>query len=247
MKALILAAGYATRLYPLTKRYPKSLLPVRGRPIIDYALEKLESIPEIDEVIVVTNNKFITHFRKWQKSRALSKKVSLLNDLTRSNETRRGAIGDLDFAIRRKNLRDDLLIVGGDNIFDAGLLPFVEFSKDHPAKPVIGVFDIGKKKEAFKYGVVRLDKNKRVVDFKEKPLHPKSSLVGMCVYFFPKETLGLIKDFLKSKAGKKDATGFYIDWLRSKKAVYGFVFRGKWYDIGDKKFLNAAKESFRKS
>jgi len=247
MKALILAAGYATRLYPLTKEYPKPLLTVKHKPIIDFIIDKLNTIDEIDEIIVVTNSKFVSRFRKWQQKVHTQKRIILVDDLTRDNLDRRGAIGDIDFTINKKRIEDDLLVVGGDNLFDADLKDFILFVNARRNSPVIGAYNIRDKLNAKNYGVLKLDKNNRLIDFQEKPKNPKSTLVAMCLYYFPKERLGLIKEYLKNKIKKTDATGLYIDWLRKKFPVYGFVFDGKWYDIGDHKFYNEAKYKFQKN
>jgi len=244
MKALILAAGYATRLYPLTKEYPKPLLKLNKKPIIDYILENLEAIEQIDEIIVVTNSKFISHFRRWAKKQKIQKRLSLVDDLTRSLKDRLGAIGDMRFAIDKKCINDDLLVIGGDNLFDSDLRKFLTFSKSHKENPVIGVYNIRNRKKAKHYGVIKLDKENRLIDFQEKPKKPNSTLVAMCLYYFPQEKLGLIKEYLKDMAQKRDATGLYIDWLRKEVPVYGFVFGGRWYDIGDHKFYDEAKQKF---
>ncbi|MFA5410414.1 MAG: nucleotidyltransferase family protein [Candidatus Omnitrophota bacterium] len=245
MKALILAAGYATRLYPLTEDYPKPLLKVGAKPIIDYIVDKLEKLAGIDEIIVVTNSRFISHFRAWQRGLKLKKPLSLVDDLTKSLKDKRGAIGDMDFAIAKKGIRDDLLIIGGDNIFDGDLENFLLFARNNKPNPVIGAYKIKDKKETKKYGVLGLDKKKRIIDFQEKPDKAKSRLIAMCLYYFPKEKLHLIRGYLSAARGKRDATGFYIDWLRKRVPVYGYEFKGHWFDIGDSKFYKAAKNIFK--
>lgn len=246
MKALILAAGYATRLYPLTKEYPKPLLMVKKRAIIDFIIDKLKTIKEIDEIIVVTNSRFILQFEQWRSTLAIKNRISLVDDLTKDNRSRRGAIGDTYFAIRRRRLKDDLLVIGGDNLFDADLKGFLLFAKARKRSPVLGAYNIRNKLNAKKYGVVSLDKENRLIDFKEKPKNPASTLVAMCLYYFPKETLRFIKEYLNRKEKKYDATGLYIDWLRKRVAVFAFVFKGRWFDIGDYKFYNQAREAFIK-
>lgn len=244
MKVLILAAGYATRLYPLTKEYPKPLLMVGNRPIIDHIIGKVNALPGVSEIIVITNSKFIGRFRGW-KARLRSKvKISLVDDLTKGLSDRRGAIGDMNFAINKKRIRDDLLVIGGDNLFQYGLDKFMKFASSRKPSPVIGVYDIKDKKEAHKYGVIRLNRNKMITGFWEKPARPKSTLVGMCLYYFPGSGLNLLKDYLDSNTDGHDATGFYIDWLKDRVPVYGFEFSGKWFDIGDHKYYNRAKEEF---
>ena len=244
MKALILAAGYATRLYPLTREYPKPLLEVNGRPIIDYIIDKLDKIEDIREIIVITNNKFIPQFKKWQIKLSCQKKISLVDDLTKDHIDRRGAIGDMDFAIKKKRIRDDLLAIGGDNLFDGGLADFISFAKINQPQPTIGVYNIRQKKQAKNYGVVRLGKDNKVLDFQEKPVSPKSTLIAMCLYYFPKGKLRLSKKYLDRKTDKTDATGFYIDWLRKQERVYGFIFTGRWYDIGHPEIYKEAKENY---
>jgi len=244
MKALVLAAGYATRLYPLTKEFPKPLLTVRERPIIDYIIDKLDKVKDIDEIIVVTNNKFISLFKKWADEIESQKRISLVNDLTKSHEDRRGAIGDMNFVLEKEHINDNLLVIGGDNLFDGDLGDFISFAKAHRPNPVIGTYDIKDKLQAKKYGVIRMDKKNQLIDFKEKPDKPNSTLVAMCLYYFPKERLSLIKKYLDIKHDKHDATGFYIDWLRKEVPVYGFAFEGRWYDIGHHQFYNEAKQKF---
>lgn len=241
MKALILAAGYATRLYPLTKEYPKPLLEVGNRPIINYIIDKLEPLDEIDEILVVTNSKFMPKFNKWRSNLRSKKPISLVDDLTKSNSDRRGAIGDITFVINKKRLKDDLLVIGGDNLFSGDLKEFFSFVKGNTS-PVIGAYNIKDKGAAKKYGVIKLDKKNKLVDFKEKPKNPKSTLIAMCLYYFPRGKLKLIKEYLCSSKETCDATGFYIDWLRKRVPVYGFVFDGFWYDIGDHKFYREAKQ-----
>lgn len=244
MKALILAAGYATRLYPLTKEYPKSLLKVGRKHLINYIIEKLRWLNDIDEIIVVTNSKFVSLFKSWAKKLKLGKRLTLVDDLTKGLGDRRGAIGDIHFAVTKKRIRDNLLIIGGDNLFDSRLNDFLKFAQDYKNSPIIGVYDIKSKAEAAKYGVIKLDKENRVVGFQEKPKFPKSALIAMCLYYFPKNKLRLINEYIK-KTAKHDATGFYIDWLRRKEAVYGYVFKGAWFDIGDPKVYKQAKRKFK--
>ena len=244
MKVLILAAGYATRLYPLTRGYPKPLLEIKGRPIINYIVDKLSSVSAIDEIYVVTNSKFIGFFHKWLKSVKSPKKIVLVDDLTKNNQDRLGAIGDINFTISKKKIRDDLLVIGGDNLFNGSLSGFLNSVKKNTLAVNIGLYRLKQKKDASRYGVAKLDRHKRVISFEEKPRHPQSSLVAMCLYFIPKDCLGLIKEYIQSGKKKTDATGGYIAWLKGRAPVYGYVFNGFWFDIGDHKYLNAAKEKF---
>ena len=245
MKALILAAGYATRMYPLTKDYPKSLLMIRQKPIINYIIDKLQTISDLNEIVVITNHKFIFLFRKWVKRVHSQKRIGTVDDLTCNPDDRLGAIGDINFTINKKHIKEDLLVIGGDNLFNHDLSYFISFAKANKPNPVIGVYDIKNMDEAKKYGLIKLNRKNRVVDFQEKPKSPKSTLVAMCLYYFPKERLHLVKEYLDEKRHKDDATGFYIDWLRKTIPVYGVVFDGFWYDIGDRKFYKEAKQKFK--
>lgn len=244
MKALILAAGYATRLYPLTKEYPKPLLEVKGRPIINYIVAKLEAIAGIDEIYIVTNSKFILDFSRWLRSVESPKKITLIDDLTKNNRDRLGAIGDINFAVKRQNVRDDLLVIGGDNLFSGSLKGFFDSSVKRKPAASLGLYRLKQKKDASRYGVVKLDNQKKVISFEEKPGKPQSSLVAMCLYYIPKDCLSLIKDYIRDKKRRADTTGGYIAWLKEKIDVYGYEFSGSWFDIGDYKYLNAAKKNF---
>lgn len=243
MKALILAAGYATRLYPLTKEYPKPLLKVGSRHLIDHIIDKLDILSQIDEIIVITNSKFIAFFRKWGRNLRIKKKLSLVDDLTKTLDDRLGAVGDINFAVNKKHIKDDLLVIGGDNLFDSGLGGFLNFAAKIKDNPVIGAYDIKDESKAHRYGVLKIDKKNKIIDFQEKPPQPKSTLIAMCLYYFPKNKLGLIREYL-SGTNKYDATGYYIDWLRKKAPVYAYIFGGRWYDIGDPQVYNEAKRKF---
>lgn len=220
------------------------MLEVKGKPIINHIIGKLSSIKSIDEIIVVTNSKFIGKFKEWKLGVRESKKITLVDDCTKSNIDRLGAMGDINFVLNKKHIKDDLLIIGGDNLFSGSIKVFTDFALKNKPDATIGVYKLKNIKDASKYGVVGIDKRSRVIEFQEKPDHPKSSLVAMCLYFIPGEKLNLINKYLKIRKGKSDATGKYIDWLKSKEDIYCFVFKGSWYDIGDRKYLSAAKKNF---
>jgi len=246
MKALILAAGYGTRLYPLTINQPKPLLLVNNRPMIDYLMDKLSAVGNLKEVLVVTNDKFFGSFKEWQNKAAGSFKnqqIKIINDGSKTPESRKGAMGDVEFVISAENIQDDLLVLGGDNLFDFGLKEFIKFAQEHSPKVSMGLFDVLHKNEAVKFGVADLSKDFQLKSFIEKPDMPPSTLIGMCLYYFPKESLGQINEYLKSE-NKKDASGDYIHWLYKKQAVYGFVFKGDWFDIGHIDSYSKANKTF---
>jgi glucose-1-phosphate thymidylyltransferase len=224
VKALILAAGYATRLKPLTDDRPKQLLPVGGRPIVDWIVEKIHDAG-IEDVHLVTNARFAPMFAEWGKATG----VTVHDDGTTSNETRLGAIGDMQFV----DLDDDLLVIAGDNLFDDSLADFVEFwrRRDQPASAV-AVHDVGTKELARLYGVVAVDGDDRVVDFVEKPEDPPSTLAATATYLYPRAHARLVDTYL-AEGNPPDQPGNYVAWLHRREPVYAFRFAGGWYDIGD--------------
>ena len=243
MKALILAAGYATRLYPLTKDRPKPLLPVSGQPMIEHILKKIEDIEEIDKIYVVTNEKFAGHFRDWKDAYPSGKEIKIINDATISDEDKLGAIGDMQLVVKEEGLNDDLLVVAGDNLFDFDLGDFINFFKEKGAS--VGLRDVQDREAVKRYSMVEIDEDKKILSFQEKPSQPTTTLIAICLYLFPKEKLNLISEYLK-EGNNPDAPGFYIAWLHRREPVYGFVFEGKWYDIGDLKCYEEANREYNK-
>ncbi|MFH1577672.1 MAG: nucleotidyltransferase family protein [Candidatus Omnitrophota bacterium] len=233
MKVLILAAGYGTRLYPYTKNYPKPLLKIGKRPIINHLLDKIKELSNISGIRVVTNGKFFKQFKAWKSNLSIKYPVRIINDLTRGPKDKLGAVGDMNLIFKADNFKGNFLVLGGDNLFKDSLSDFMRFARAKSPYVSVGLFDIGDKKQASYYGVVNLDKKNRIVKFCEKPLKPKSSLVAMCLYYFPQAKLGLIKDYLGNPANCPDQAGAYISWLSQKDKVYGFVFKNFWFDIGD--------------
>ena len=244
MKALILAAGYATRLYPLTINSPKPLLPVGGRPLIDYIMDKLEELPELQEIYVVTNNRFFKNFEEWASKHPASKKISVINDKTLTNEDRLGAIGDMQLVIKEAKINDDLLIIAGDNLFSFKMRDFIDFARTHSPSCSIVLHNIGSREEARKYGVVKIDENNKLLSFAEKPAEPESNLVAVCIYYFPKKKLSKVAEYLE-QSKHKDAPGNYIGWLVQNDSVCGFIFEDEWYDIGDKNIYERIKDTYK--
>ena len=242
MKALILAAGYATRLYPLTRDRAKPLLPVGGRPIIDYIVDSLESVAEIDRVYVVTNEKFTPSFRRWASEREGRLPIEVINDGTTSDDDKKGAIGDILFTIDRVGIDDDLLVVGGDNLFDLDMKKVVESFRRKGTTVV--AYDIGDRDAARRYGIVATDADGRIVDFREKPEDPPSTLAATALYLFPREGLGLFRTYA-AEGNNLDQPGRYIQWLYRKEPVYAHVFDGLWYDIGNIEMYRRADELYR--
>ena len=247
MKALILAAGYGTRLYPLTKRYPKCLLPIAQRPILDYIKEKLARLKKIKEILIVTNERFFQNFLDWagklQDNRGLNIKV--ISDGTKTEKDRLGAIGDIYFALTKGRIDEDILIIGGDNLFEEDLTAFTKFALSKKPQVSLGVYDIEKKSLAGKYGVVKLGpKDSKVIDFREKPVRPLSSLIATCLYYIPREKLKYFSGYFKDPQNERDSSGSFIRWLSKEDDVYGYVFKKHWYDIGDPQVYKEADKVF---
>lgn len=241
MTTIILAAGYGTRLYPLTRNKPKALLPVGGKTILDRLVEKIKLVKESKRIIIVTNEKFYESFKTW----AEGLDVEVINDGTLDNETRLGAIGDINLVLEKAGIKDDLLITGSDNLFRLDLREFVKFGREKRPSSSIALFDIKDIALAKKYGICGLDKNLRVVSFEEKPPEPKSTLAATALYFIPEEKVSKISDYMKTDLSK-DAPGNLMKWLAKTDELFGYVLGGAWYDIGDKESLRKADEEFRK-
>ena len=244
MKALILAAGYGTRLASVIKDTPKPLIPVGDRPLVDYVVDKLQNIKSLTEIVVVSNNKFTPHFQQWANPRK-GIPIRIVNDGTNTPEERLGSVGDIRFVWENERSLDDWLIIGGDNLFDGDLSEFINYANTKSPAMTIGIYDIHDIQAATKFGVLGIDASKKVISFQEKPQKPASSLITMCLYYFPQQTLVYLDEYLKeSKA--VDAAGSYIKWLSEKKNVYGFQFSGKWYDIGSIESLEDARSHYLK-
>lgn len=247
MKVLILAAGYATRLYPLTLTQPKPLLSVAGKPMIDYVLDNLAPISGIDEVIIVTNAKFAPHFQRWADEYRTTKSplnFTVINDGSTDDSNKLGAIGDLNLVLDRTQLNDDLIVVAGDNLFSQSLEAFGEFCRKHD-RPVLGTFDVGSLDQAKKYGVVKVDGAGGIVSFVEKPEHPPSTLIGIALYFYPRAILPLIRQYL-AEGNNPDQPGRLVQWLYPRMPVLTWAVPGIWYDIGSKETLEEANRIFAK-
>ncbi|MFA6610040.1 MAG: nucleotidyltransferase family protein [Candidatus Omnitrophota bacterium] len=246
MKILILAAGYAIRLHPLTIDNPKPLLEVGGRKMMDIILDKTAEADSSCTVYIISNAKFFGKFEEWLKGSKYKDRISLVNDGTVSNETRHGAIKDMEIAIAEKGIDDDLLVIAGDNLFDFSLVDFLRSAKENPDEISVALHDIADLEAAKRFGVVAIDGQKKVVDFEEKPASPKSTLISTGIYFIPRGKLGTIKEFIKASAHKSDAPGYYVSWMSENYDVYGIAFPEDWCDIGDIESLRKADKKYSK-
>ena len=254
MKAIILAAGYATRLRPLTETLAKPLLPVAERPMIDYITDKIAEVPEVDAVYVVTNHRFAGNFTAWagaqggQLTAADGRAIPLtvLDDGTVSNEDRLGAIGDIRFTVQQGGLAgDDLLIIAGDNLFDFSLAEYVDFWRGKGDGSCIALYECPDMELVKQYSIVELDANERVTSFVEKPENPTTNTVGIATYLYHRNHVPLIEDYL-AEGNSPDQPGKYIAWLHKRVPVYGYRFAGSWLDIGNKEQLLFADNQVRR-
>ena len=243
MKAIILCAGYATRLYPLTENFPKPLLPISNKPLLEHIIEKINEIP-VNEIIIISNHKLINHFKRWREDFQTNLSLKILDDGSTSEENKLGALKDLSFALEKEKIDEDFLVVARDNIHKFSFSDFHnKFKKLN--NNLIAVHDMQDlEKVRKKYGVVLLDKNEKVINFQEKPENPKSTMKSICCYLFKPIIKPLLLQYLQSN--NPDATGYFVEWLIKQKPVYAFQFSEPVYDVGNLESYEEVKKNFDK-
>lgn len=244
MKAIILAAGYATRLYPLTKDRPKALLDIAGKPIINYILDEIETLPDVDKVYVVSNAKFFDAFCNWQKTLDGRIATEIVNDGTTDDSNKLGAVGDINFTVDNCKIDDDLLVIAGDNIFTFKLKDYYDFFKSKNADTIL-VKRLERIEDLRRMANVETDETGKVLEMVEKPQNPKTNLAAFASYIYKKDTLPLIKQYL-DEGGNPDAPGFFPSWLHKIRPVYAYEFCGECYDIGTHESYKEVNEIFEK-
>jgi glucose-1-phosphate thymidylyltransferase len=247
MKLIILAAGYATRLYPLTLNQPKPLLEVAGKPMIEHVMDNIATIPHVDHGYVVTNAKFADHFTGWAdlyRRAELRFPMTVVNDGGTDEETKLGAIGDMHFVLNKYQIDDDIIVVGGDNLFSHDLADFGEFCRMKNA-PVLAVYDVGNLEEIKKYNAIEIDEAGAITFFEEKPAEPKSTLTGIALYYYPRSTVPLIHQYIK-EGNNPDQPGRLVQWMYPRVPFYTWKVPGIWYDVGSRETLEEANRVFSK-
>lgn len=229
MKCLILAAGYATRLYPLTENFPKPLLTVQGKAILDWLIDDIDASGMVDSYVVISNHKFAHHFESWAKTK--KQNVIVVDDGTESNETRLGAVKDIQYAIEQLRLDDDMLVIAGDNLLDFSLTKFVAYAKEKQASCIMRYYEKDEKK-LLKCGVVTVDETDRILRMTEKSPTPETHWCTPPFYYYTRQDACLVEKGIAAGCGT-DAPGSYIAWLCAQTPVYAMEMPGSRYDIGN--------------
>ena len=241
MKCLILAAGYATRLYPLTENFPKPLLEVGGKTILDWLVDDIDTAGLVDEYVVISNHKYAHHFDEWAATKTV--KVTVVDDGTSSNETRLGAVKDIQFAIDKLGLDDDLLVIAGDNVLDFSLTRLLRYAVEKNTSCIMRYFEPEEKK-LVKCGVVQVDDTDRILSMEEKPAQPKSHWCCPPFYYYTREDAKLVAKGIESGCGT-DAPGSYIAWLCTQTPVHAMEMPGKRFDVGNLESYNKIREEYK--
>lgn len=246
MNALILAAGYATRLYPLTLNKAKPLLEIAGKPMIEWVMDNLAPVPALETVFVVTNNKFAGDFQRWADGYRVQHpkiQIKVINDGSTSDDDKLGAIGDINLVLSREKVTGDLIIVAGDNLFNEPLTKFADLASRTEA--TVAVYDVKNMEAIKKYGMVVTDGNGVITHFEEKPSKPTTSLAAIALYYYSKEILPLFTSYI-ADGNNPDQPGRFLEWLYQRQPVGTYQITGKWLDIGSKETLEEANRIFAK-
>lgn len=243
MKNIVIAAGYATRLYPLTENFPKPLLKVGDRNILERMLDDIDPLPEIDEHIVITNHKFAPIFEEWVKGTSYTKPIRIIDDGTESNDTRLGAVRDLLLALEQCNVDDDIMVLAADNILEFSLRGFIDFFREKGTS-VIMCHHEPELKRLQRTGVIAVDGSMRVLEMQEKPEKPVSNWAVPPFYIYSKTDLPLIRDCLAHGCGS-DAPGNLAHYLADASTLHAWPMPAGRFDIGSLDSYKEAQEKFK--
>lgn len=244
MKCILLCAGYATRLFPLTEKFPKALLEIEdNKPLLNYILDEVNTLDEVDEIYVVTNNRYNEHFENWAKTVNSKKTIKVINDHTNNNDDRLGAIGDISYTINLENINDDVLIIAGDTLFDYKLKDMISYYKEVKA-PIVACKEIDDIEILKRCATVKVKDDNRIVDLVEKNNNPESNIVAFATYVYPKEVLKYINSYLE-EGNNPDAPGYFAEYLYKKVPVYAYLFNGECFDVGTHESLKEVREMYK--
>lgn len=243
MKCLILAAGYATRLYPLTENFPKPLLKVGDKTILDWLIDDIDGAGLVDEYVVISNHKFAGHFEKWAAERGGSAVVNVVDDGTSTNETRLGAVCDIEYALKARGIDDDCLVIAGDNVLDFSLTAFVRYAAEHRTSCIMRYYEPDEAR-LHKSGIVEIDAQDRIISMEEKPAQPRSHWCCPPFYFYTREDARRVREGIEAGCGT-DAPGSYIAWLSTVTPVHAMEMPGSRYDIGNLESYHKVCETYK--
>ncbi len=241
MKCLILAAGYATRLYPLTENFPKPLLEVKGKAILDWLIDDIDTLGAVDEYVVISNHKYVHHFEEWAKNK--EQRITVVDDGTVSNETRLGAVKDIQYAIDKLGLCDDMLVIAGDNVLDFSLTRFIKYAKEKQTSCIMRYYEPDFQR-LLKCGVVTIDESDRILNMTEKSPTPETHWCCPPFYYYTKEDAGFVRKGIECGCGT-DAPGSYMAWLSEQVPVHAMQMPGGRFDIGDVASYEKVKREYR--
>ncbi len=240
MKAIILAAGYATRLYPLTENFPKPLLEIGGKTILDWLIEDIHSSGVVDEYIVISNHKYAGQFETWAENYAVS--ITVVDDGTSTNETRLGAVRDIQYAVETQKLDQDLVVLAGDNVLDFSLVPFIRFAQEYNCSCVM-CYEEKELARQQRTAIITIDEERTITSYEEKPEKPKGNLAVPPFYFYKKQDIQRIPEGLRDGCGY-DAPGSFAAWLSKKTIMKAYPMPGNRYDIGNLESYERIKASY---
>lgn len=245
MKCILLCAGYATRLFPLTENFPKALLEIEeGKPLLDYILDEVNSIEEIDSIYVVTNDRYAKHFENWAENKNNIKPITVFNDHTTNNENRLGGVGDLNYTIENANIEEDIIVIAGDTLFTYKLKDLIEYYKQVNA-PVAVTKELDDINLLRRFAVAKCDENNRIIDLVEKPANPESNVGVYATYIYPKEILKDVKKYLE-EGNNPDAPGYFLEYVVKNYPTYAYKFDGECYDVGTHESLDQVRKLYKK-
>lgn len=242
MKAIIVAAGYGTRLGEVTQDKAKPLLKVGTKPILEHIINKIKSLDQVEQIFVVTNNKYYSDFISWLDNSNYDN-IKIINDGTNNKEERLGSVGDINFVLKEERIYGDLLIIGGDNLFEEDLTQFINFFEEKGS--AILLKDVKCWEQAKKLGIVSLNEDLKIINFVEKPQNPPSTLASTFIYALKKEHLPVFEEAIN--AGFHDRAGDFIKYLSEKEDVFGLTLSQRWFDIGSIEALKEAEEFYNEN